>query len=624
MIIPATENDPELPTDVELSGLSIASGAKLVLSGDNLAVTGSLNVQGQIVASGKERIDVSATNIVMAAGSLVPARSTFVISGDSDQTISLNAQFWKFQFAKAGGNVVWSGSADVGDTLSMSGQASVAFASGAALSTNSLVADGTVGSAAGLVIAGALSLDVAKFARAQGVSLAGVDARPGSTLYVTAPFSNEGGNYNCDFGTGLFVWTGEADNVFSNGLNWAGGVAPGANDVAEISSAATITISTDAEIGGLFLGGGASAVSFTARGGLSVGGPLYVGTNATLTLDVPATVGGYCMVDDGGTIAHTSIGASGTYKVDLTVAGDMYISALGKINVNGRGFSNANGTATAGGVSVGASHGGCGSPLNSYSEIRRCYGSFVAPTAYGSGGKSGNGSNGGGVVKLVVAGDLYHEGTISADGTTSGNYYSASGGSIWIKCGGMAGKGSIYARGGNGITDSYSNLLGGGGRISIEKTTAGDFSGYTGSVAAYGGYYNRTTGAISAPGGSAGSVTWLVPGAAPCIVLDNKGTTVGGIYGADLPVATSRGGDNAKVLKTCDFVVKNAGKINLIANATVNDVSLESGGRILLHGNTLYIRSNRHKNSKGWTGTVDTSEGGEIVWLPSGLAITVR
>ena len=625
VIIPATANDPVLPTDVELLGLSIASGAKLVLSGDNLAVTGSLNVQGQIVASGKERIDVSATNIVMAAGSLVPARSTFVISGDSDQTISLNAQFWKLQFAKTGGNVAWSGSASVGDALSMSGQASVAFASGAALSANSFVADGTVGSAAGLVISGALSLDAAKFARAKGVSLAGVDARAGSTLYVTAPFFEGEGNYNCDFGTGLFVWTGEGnDSVFANGDNWAGGVAPGANDVAEISSAATITISSDTEVGGLFLGGGASAVSFTARGSLAIGGPLYVGTNATLTLDVPATVGGYCMVDDGGTITHTSIGASGTYKVDLTVAGDMYISALGKINVSGRGFSNANGTATPGNVSVGASHGGCGSPLNGYSDIRRCYGSFVAPTTYGSGGKSGNGSNGGGVVKLVVAGELYHEGTITADGTTSGNYYSASGGSVWIKCGNLAGKGGIYARGGNGNTDTYSNLLGGGGRVAIERTTAGDFSGYTGSATAYGGYYYRSTGTTSAPGGSAGSVTWIVPGAAPRIVLDDNGTDVSGIYGADLPVAVSRGGDSAKVLKTCDFVVKNSGKINLIADATVNDVSLESGGRILLHGNTLYIRSHRHKNRRGWAGSVDESAGGQIVWLPSGLAITVK
>ncbi len=625
VIIPATENDPELPTDVELSGLSIESGAKLVLSGDNLAVTGSLNVQGQIVASGKERIDVSAANVVMAAGSLVPARSTFVISGDSDQTISLDAQFWKLQFAKTGGNVVWSGSASVGDALSMSGQASVAFASGAALSANSFVADGTVGSAVGLVISGALSLDAAKFARAKGVSLAGVDARAGSTLYVAAPFFEGEGNYNCDFGTGLFVWTGEGnDSVFANGNNWAGGVAPGANDVAEISSAATITISSDTEVGGLFLGGGASAVSFRANGSLAIGGPLYVGTNATLTLDVPATVGGYCMVDDGGTITHTSIGASGTYKVDLSVAGDMYISALGKINVSGRGFSNANGTATPGQVSVGASHGGCGSPLNGYSDIRRCYGSFVAPTTYGSGGKNGNGTVGGGVVKLVVGGELYHEGTVSADGTTSGSHYSASGGSVWIKCGSLAGKGGIYARGGNGTDDTYSNLLGGGGRIAIERTTAGDFSGYTGSATAYGGCYRRSTGVMTAPGGSAGSVTWIVPGASPRIVLDDNGTGASGIYGADLPVDTSRGGDNAKVLKTCDFVVKNSGKINLIADATVNDVSLESGGRIILRGNTLYIRSHRHKNRRGWAGTVDDSEGGQIVWLPSGLAITVK
>ena len=624
VIIPATANDPELPSDVELAGLSIASGAKLTLSGDNLAVTGSLDVQGQIVASGKERIEVSATNIVMVAGSLVPARSTFVISGDSDQTISLNAEFWKLQFAKSGGNVVWGGSAIVGDALSMSGQSSVTFASGASLSANSLVADGTVGSAAGLVFSGALSLNVAKYAHARGVSLAGIDASAGSTLYVVAPFSNEGGNLNCNFGTALFVWTGAADNVFSNDLNWAGGVAPGANDIAEISSAATITISSDTEVGGLFLGGGSSAVSFTARGGLAIGGPLYVGTNATLTLDVPATVGGYCMIDDGGTITHTSIGASGTYKVDLTVAGDMFISALGKIDVNGKGFSNANGTATAGGVSVGSSHGGCGSPLSGYSDIRRCYGSFVAPTTYGSGGKSGNGSNGGGVVKLVVAGELYHEGTIYADGTTSGSYYSASGGSVWIKCGNLAGKGGIYARGGNGTSNDCSNLLGGGGRIAIERTTAGDFSDYTGSVTAYGGYYNRTSNMTYAPGGSAGSVAWITPGAAPRIVLDNKGTGAGELYGADLPVATSRGGDNAKLLKTCDFVVKNSGKINLIANATVNDVSLESGGRILLHGNTLYIRSHKHKNSKGWAGTVDTSGGGKIVWLPSGLAITVK
>ena len=620
VIVPATENDPELASATELAGLSVASGAKIRLAGNDLTVNCSLEVLGQMVASGSERIDVPATNVVMAAGSLVPVRSTFALTGDANQTVSLNADFWKLSAEKGGGAISWSGSCTAGRILSLRATAasSVQFASGASLSVEEFTANGDVGGVASLTITGG-AISAAKYARAKGVSVTGNNATGGVAVYVDSPYTNGNNNPNWLFGTGRFVWTGEGnDSVFTNGLNWAGGVAPGENDVAEIAAAASITISDPVTVAGLILGGDESSVTFTARAALQVNGELYVGTNAVLSLDVPSAVTGSVLVDDGGKITHTRGGTAETYKLDLTVGGDMMVSESASVDANGKGFSPGYGPGKGGQGATGASYGGRGTNINS-NPIPDCYGFYLAPVNYGSSGQSS--TYGGGVVKLNVAGVLLVDGVVTADGDGSKTIYNASGGSVYIKCRDFYGRGTVSACGQLGYyyAGDY-GYMAGGGRIAIEKTTAGGFANWAGKAIAYGSLNDMGTNSTGNPQGSAGTVAWIVPGSRPRIVIDNRTNNAKG-GGSDLPASN---GESLRAIKNFDIVLRNSGKLYLKSDVTIWDISLESTStKISLNGHTLRIRSKAHKDRAGWKGTV-TADGGEIIWLTSGLAVTVR
>jgi len=93
------------------------------------------------------------------------------------------------------------------------------------------------------------------------------------------------------------------------------------------------------------------------------------------------------------------------------------------------------------------------------------------------GGGQGAGGAGAGAMKLVVAGTLTNDGTISAngaDGVVGGG--AGSGGSIWAICDTLAGSGSFSANGGSG---GGAGGAGGGGRIRLSSSAANTFSGTT-------------------------------------------------------------------------------------------------------------------------------------------------
>ena len=625
--IAASQNDPELSATTEFVSLAIESGATLRLCGYSMSVADSLVVHGAIECSDTERIETTATNIVMDADSLVPARGTFAIIGDGDQTVALNADFWNLAVQKSGGTVTWSGSSSVERVLSLSVSAAtaVSFASGSSLAASEFRANGIVGGNAALTLSGSWALDASRLATATGVRIGGCDASSGYKLFVYAPFENLGGNLNCDFGNDsesrLFIWTGAADSTFSNPANWQGreNEAPGANDIAMIQSAASITVSSDVELGGLWLDGSQGAVTFTSRGELSVADAIYVGTNATLCIDAP-TSAGYVQVDYSGKITHTVRNAAGTYKVDLTVTGDMLVREGGSVNGNGKGYAAGAGPGCAI-FGAAASHGGCGSYYNAPDKHVMGYGSFVNPLTYGSGGYSGAGI-GGGIVVLDVAGTLLDDGTIAANGGQGGEIYSASGGSVNIKCGVLKGRGSITAHGSYYSTAKYEYLFGAGGRISITQRTGTSFSQFTGLAAAYGGRAYPTVLTYYLPRGNSGHVTWILPDSKPHIVVDNIGYTHANCFGVTLPAVD---GDSARVMKTYDFELRNGGRLYIVDDVTIYDLSLAmSNTKIFLNGHTLRILSHAHKNRAGWSGTVDTGTGGQIIWVPTGLSVTVR
>ena len=89
---------------------------------------------------------------------------------------------------------------------------------------------------------------------------------------------------------------------------------------------------------------------------------------------------------------------------------------------------------------------------------------------------------------ITVTGTSTIDGSMSANGENSGSVSTGSGGSIFLTTGAIAGTGTIEANGGNSI-----NRGGGGGRVSLILTGVGeDFTGFTGTMTAYGGDSSAT------------------------------------------------------------------------------------------------------------------------------------
>ena len=201
------------------------------------------------------------------------------------------------------------------------------------------------------------------------------------------------------------------------------------------------------------------------------------------------------VVLNSGIWTHTANSSAETYRLRVDVGGDMTIGQDAAINLTKKGYGAGKGPGFPGGHS-GAAHGGQADNGNS-----RCYGSIASPVRLGSGGEKYE-SQGGGALRLTVAGSLAHNGAIEADGRTYradgtlGTYYGAAGGSVWITAGSLAGAGSVSASSGR----QSNNYYGGGGRVSLVLTDAGaDFSAFTGEVKAtstYNGGYKAAPGTV--------------------------------------------------------------------------------------------------------------------------------
>ena len=167
----------------------------------------------------------------------------------------------------------------------------------------------------------------------------------------------------------------------------------------------------------------------------------------------------------------------GTKQLIVKCGGDFNLAATASINVKGKGFYFAQGPGWSG--SGGAGHGGSGQiQSQSYYSSRapgKCYGSVKCPNTIGSGGSGTSyGTIGGGAVKLTVTGKLTLNGSINAEAgdtnSSGGNcqYYSGSGGSVWLTAAEITGAGGISARGGNVTAQGG----GGGGRVALYVTGA--------------------------------------------------------------------------------------------------------------------------------------------------------
>ncbi len=187
-------------------------------------------------------------------------------------------------------------------------------------------------------------------------------------------------------------------------------------------------------------------------------------------------------VTAGSQIGHEA-GQSGFHLVAL---GDFYLSSNSVINADGKGYGSLSGPGAgisgplAGG---GGGYGGRGGWTGNadYGKGGGAYGSESAPVDLGSGGGGaawyGNvGNVGGGAIRLTVGGTLTLDGSVRANGVSSGGREGAgAGGSIYLTAQTLSGSGAILAVGGNGSAPHNSGA-GAGGRIAL-YSDSNSFSG---------------------------------------------------------------------------------------------------------------------------------------------------
>ena len=263
------------------------------------------------------------------------------------------------------------------------------------------------------------------------------------------------------------TWTGAGEDALaSNPANWEGGVAPKALAAVILDgNSAEHPMTWDLDI---------PLQSWTQAEG-------YTNTVKFMTGYDPT--GFFCLtvngdVDlQGGSWTHpANSGTTPSHRINVAVGGNMTIGPKAKIDASKVGYT---GYKHGGGKQAnnqGGSYGSRGSCNSGKIEVWP-YGCYYAPEEPGTSGTWGY--NGGGAVKLTVAGTLTHNGVIDVNGDsvhgTGGiaNNYDPSGGAIYIIAGEIEGAGTLLSQSHTGSNN------GSGGRIAVKLTKEGaDFSNY--------------------------------------------------------------------------------------------------------------------------------------------------
>ena len=297
------------------------------------------------------------------------------------------------------------------------------------------------------------------------------------------------------------TWTnGGGNGLWSTAANWSCGNVPLATDDVVFDSTSVATSTLDVGVNGtttksLSLNAGFTTALIIKR--------TDAGAIGSFTTTGNITVNAGSIILQGNTSAVGDGSAGVPYGLGIVLnAANVTVGESGSINADGQGFAYTagpgKGTATAA-----PSYGGSGG-FQSGSAAVLTYGSPNSPTALGSGGRYA-GSNGGGAVKIVSAGNVVINGSLTAMGANgAGNSGSpGSGGSVWIASGTLSGSGTISANGGR-CTSGNCNQAG-GGRVDVSLATnnfSGTFQANQGS-----GFYVGQVGSLLFPVGGDLSLT---------------------------------------------------------------------------------------------------------------------
>ncbi len=532
---------PVLDASRVIGGLTNAAGSSLSLNGYALRVSGDARVGGMIMASGNETIRFGG-DVDMTGGGMVEATSTVVLDGDGAQSVIADGEhLWNIRVENTAGEVHFvdgftahelsatnpavalrfDGDFTLHDLRCTGPGTALVFADGIRVTVTNLLLRGASGSPVELRSSdgGAWNLAVGGWGLVRHVDASDSDASGGRTVYA-AESVDGGSNDNWNFGAWL-VWNGAVSDDFATDGNWTSAQAPGDADRVLID-------------GGYTYAPRLSGATTVDRLVVGIGGEA-----SALTLDAALVVDADVMVGPAGMLTHSANASTDQYRLDLTVGGDLFVSAGGQVNVAGKGFAKGYGSGTGSG-NTGASHGGMGVAWSTEGTPGPTYGSIREPVTLGSGSGTQGNSPGGGAIRLRVGGCTLLDGVIRADGTIVNNNAS-SGGSVYLTTGSIRGAGTITARG--GVT---THTPGGGGRVAVVVTNAvASFAEFDGSVTALSGGIGFSG---SRPSG-AGTVYVREPGQAldeGTLIVVNSGTTAGETRIGSLVTGTAVGDVNIR------------------------------------------------------------------------------
>ena len=363
--------------------------------------------------------------------------------------------------------------------------------------------------------------------------------------------------------------------------------SPAGGGAVRVSQRMTLDDGPVFSAGSLTVDNGAT-LSVGPRVALDIEGTLTVTGNATIQLasaDVLAAVDG----------AWVGTGA----RVE---AGHVLVAAGSRISADGEGYRNGIGpgmSPTLVPTSVearraGASHGGQGTGGGTDQPVMPAYGSSLEPTTpgQGAGGAATDVVAGGGAIRLIVAGTLTLDGTITSNGIGLGNSRGgATGGSIWVTTGTLAGSGRFAADAIEG-TGTYRGESA-GGRIAV----------YYGADAGFGGFLTSTVNA-GTTAGQPGTLVFIKTSAEGLSMRVNQRMTL----------------DEGPIFSLRALSIENGSTVEVAGG-----VALDIEDSLTLTGNsTLQLRSENHlaQVDGGWLGTGATIVAGNVT-VTAGSRISV-
>lgn len=282
-----------------------------------------------------------------------------------------------------------------------------------------------------------------------------------------------------------------AGSIFANGgdnsTSYRGGGGGGRVAIYYSSSSSTFNFANVSVNGGIGKNNGSVGTVFsfdTETKNLNVSSDLTLEADQGLDQNGNLTTDGVYYFNNLTVSNNATLLLNGKYTNDtngsgtlLNIAGDVTIETNASISAQGLGYSaqDGQGSGVDGNGGSGGGYGGIGG--NSVDQTGgTTYGSALFPADLGSGGGNWTGGSGGGLIKMVIAGDIEIQASAEinasgnggyVDGTTEGG--GGSGGSIYLVFDSISGSGTISSNG--GAAPNFAGG-GGGGRIALFGNTS--------------------------------------------------------------------------------------------------------------------------------------------------------